>query len=174
MEVFKTMIHSFHEMTPQIDPEARAAQSAEIIGDVTLSPGVSVWYGAVLRGDRGPIRVGEGSNIQDNCVLHTAVSVGSNVTVGHGAILHGCTVEDGALIGMGAIVMDEVVIGAESLVAAGALVTKGKQIPPRSLVMGSPAKVVRPLTEEEIRANADSAPRYRREAEEMLSPATKD
>ena len=108
---------------PAIAPTARAAESAAFIGDVTLGENVTVWYGAVLRGDVGPIRIGRGSNLQDNCAVHCAVgvptAVGENVTVGHGAILHSCTVGDGCLIGMGAILLDGCVIGAGSMVAAG-------------------------------------------------------
>ncbi len=158
------MLHSFRGIAPQPAPDVWAAESAQIIGDVSIESGASIWYGAVLRGDQGHIHIGKRTNIQDNCVLHSSVTVGDGVTVGHGAILHGCTVEDGALIGMGAIIMDGCVIGSGSLVAAGALVTKSKQIPPHSLVMGAPAKVVRELTDEEIEMNANSAAEYLEEA----------
>ncbi len=150
------------------------ADSARITGDVSLGKGVSVWHCAVIRGDGGPIRVGEGTNIQDGCVLHEAVTIGKNVTVGHRAILHGCTVGDGALIGMGAIVLDGCVIGEESMVAAGSLVAGRKKIPPRVLVMGSPAKVVRDLTKEEILENARAAEQYVRNAEGSLPKYTAD
>ena len=159
------MIRSFLDKKPVLHPEARAADSAALVGDVRLDSRSSVWYGAVLRGDEGSIRVGEGSNIQDQAVLHSdpgfPALVGRDVTVGHGAILHGCTVEDGCLIGMGAILLNGCLIGAGSLVAAGALVTQGAVIPPGSLVMGSPARVVRPLTPEEAASLPASARTYR-------------
>ncbi|MFJ1609646.1 gamma carbonic anhydrase family protein [Streptomyces sp. NPDC088253] len=138
---------------PQVDPEAFAAPMSVVIGDVTLHAGASVWYGAVLRADFGPIVIGADSNIQDNCTLHVdpgfPITVGERVSVGHNAVLHGATVEDDCLIGMGATVLNGAVIGAGSLVAAQALVPQGMQVPPGSLVAGVPAKVKRPLTEEE-------------------------
>ncbi|MFE4628513.1 MULTISPECIES: gamma carbonic anhydrase family protein [Streptomyces] len=138
---------------PQVDPEAFTAPTSVVIGDVTLHAGASVWYGAVLRADFGPIVVGADSNIQDNCTLHVdpgfPITVGERVSVGHNAVLHGATVEDDCLIGMGATVLNGAVIGAGSLVAAQALVPQGMRVPPGSLVAGVPAKVKRPLTEEE-------------------------
>ena len=150
--------------SPQVAPTARGAENITLIGDVQLGEDVSIWYGAVLRGDEGRITVGNRCNIQDNCVLHCgydeAVTLGQDVVVGHGAIVHGCTVEDGCLIGMGVTLLNGCVIGAGSIVAAGALVPQGKLIPPGSLVMGVPAKVVRPVTEEEQRHTLDSAAHY--------------
>ncbi|MER7694048.1 gamma carbonic anhydrase family protein [Streptomyces sp. NPDC097610] len=138
---------------PRVDPEAFTAPTSVVIGDVTLHAGASVWYGAVLRADFGPIVVGADSNIQDNCTLHVdpgfPITVGERVSVGHNAVLHGATVEDDCLIGMGATVLNGAVIGAGSLVAAQALVPQGMRVPPGSLVAGVPAKVKRPLTEEE-------------------------
>ncbi|MFE4551493.1 gamma carbonic anhydrase family protein [Streptomyces sp. NPDC056785] len=138
---------------PRVDPEAFTAPTAVVIGDVTLRAGAGVWYGAVLRADCGPIVIGADSNIQDNCTLHVdpgfPVTVGERVSVGHNAVLHGATVEDDCLIGMGATVLNGAVIGAGSLVAAQALVPQGMRVPPGSLVAGVPAKVKRPLTEEE-------------------------
>lgn len=125
------------------------APGAYAVGDVNLGENVNIWYGAVLRGDTGKITVGAGSNIQDNCVLHEETTVGEDCTVGHGAILHGCTVGDRCLIGMGAIVLNGARLGAECMVGAGALVTGKTDAPDGSLLLGSPAKVVRPLTEEE-------------------------
>ena len=125
------------------------APGAYAVGDVNLGENVNIWYGAVLRGDTGKITVGAGSNIQDNCVLHEETTVGEDCTVGHGAILHGCTVGDRCLIGMGAIVLNGAKLGAECMVGAGALVTGKTDAPDGSLLLGSPAKVVRPLTEEE-------------------------
>jgi carbonic anhydrase/acetyltransferase-like protein (isoleucine patch superfamily) len=132
-----------------------------VIGDVTLADGVGIWPTAVLRGDMGAIRIGAFTNIQDGTICHdtgglSETEVGERVTVGHRVILHGCTVGDDSLIGMGAILMDNAVIGAGSIVGAGALVTMGKVIPPGSLVLGSPARVVRATTEEE-RRKIDSA-----------------
>lgn len=158
------LIRSFQDFTPQIHPSARLAETAAVIGDVALEENVTIWYGAVLRGDVGPIRIGRGSNIQDNCTVHCAVDVptvvGENVVVGHGAILHSCTVGDGCLIGMGSILLDGCVIGEGSVIAAGALVPPGKSIPPRSLVMGVPGRVVRQVTEEEAAATLANAARY--------------
>jgi gamma-carbonic anhydrase len=138
---------------PQIDPTAFIAPSADLLGDVTIGPRASVWYQAVLRGDINRITVGEGSNIQDGSVLHLSAEfgchVGAYVTVGHKAMLHACTIGDECLIGMGSIVLDGVEIGERCLVGAGALITQGRKIPPGSLVLGSPAKVVRTLSAEE-------------------------
>lgn len=126
------------------------ANTAVVVGDVTLGENVSIWHGAVLRGDSGAITVGDNSNVQDNCVLHEAVTIGSGVSVGHGAILHGCTVGDDCVIGMGAIILDGAVIGQNCLVGAGALVTGKMNAPDGSLILGNPAKVVKELTPEQI------------------------
>ncbi|WP_369245038.1 gamma carbonic anhydrase family protein [Streptomyces sp. R41] len=138
---------------PQVDQEAFAAPTSVVVGDVTLRAGASVWYGAVLRADCGPIVIGAGSNVQDNCSLHVdpgfPISIGERVSIGHNAVVHGATVEDDCLIGMGATVLNGAVIGAGSLVAAQALVPQGMQVPPGSLVAGVPAKVKRQLTDEE-------------------------
>lgn len=148
--------------TPEIHKEARIAENAAIIGDVTLGAGVSVWYGAVIRGDACAIRVGENSNVQDCCCLHGAkdTTVGKNVTIGHGAIVHGCTVEDNCLIGMGATILDGAVIGEGSIIGAGALVSEGKVIPPRSLVVGVPGKVLREVTDEQFEGILKNAALY--------------
>lgn len=155
------MIYSLGEFTPDIHPTAWVAPQAVVLGRVRLGAEASVWYGAVLRGDLEAIEIGESSNIQDLCVVHTdhgqVCRVGAGVTVGHRAILHSAWVEDGCLVGMGAILLGGCHIGEESLVAAGSLVPQGKTYPPRSLIMGSPAKVIRSLTTDEIehiRANA--------------------
>ncbi|MGW1892612.1 gamma carbonic anhydrase family protein [Streptomyces sp. NPDC002004] len=138
---------------PKVDPEAFTAPTSVVVGDVTLHAGASVWYGAVLRGDCGPIVLGADSNIQDNCTVHVdpgfPVTIGERVSVGHNAVVHGCTVENDCLIGMGATVLNGAVIGEGSLVAAQALVPQGMQVPPGSLVAGVPAKVKRRLTDEE-------------------------
>ena len=138
---------------PQIDPTAYVAPQAVVIGDVRLAAHSSVWPTAVLRGDINFIEIGEGSNIQDGCIIHLAddlpTRVGKLVTVGHRAILHACIVEDECLIGMGATILDEAIIGKGSIIGAHALVTKGMRVPPGSLVLGSPAKIVRRLDEQE-------------------------
>ncbi|GAA2916961.1 gamma carbonic anhydrase family protein [Streptomyces mexicanus] len=138
---------------PRVDEQAFVAPTATVVGDVVLGAGASVWYGAVLRGDVEKIAVGANSNVQDNCTLHAdpgfPVSVGERVSIGHNAVVHGATVEDDCLIGMGATVLNGAVIGAGSLVAAQALVPQGMRVPPGSLVAGVPAKVRRELTQEE-------------------------
>jgi carbonic anhydrase/acetyltransferase-like protein (isoleucine patch superfamily) len=148
----------------EVDGSAFVADDARLLGRVRLGPQSSVWYGCVLRGDTDRIEIGARSNVQDLTVVHCdegePVIVGEGVTVGHRVVLHGCTVGDGALIGMGAVVLNRAVIGAQCLVGAGALVTGGKVIPPRMLVLGSPARAVRPLTEEELADLADSAAHY--------------
>lgn len=169
------MLHTLDGHTPQLHPEARLAANATVVGEVSIDTAASVWYGAVLRGDECPIQVSAGSNIQDLAMVHGdqgfPVVIGRNVTVGHGAILHGCTVEDGCLIGMGAILLNGCVIGAGSLVAAGALVTQDTVIPPNSLVMGSPAKAVRPLRPDEQASLPHSAQLYQELAAAQLPPA---
>ena len=149
------MIRPFRGVYPQISESAYVDESAQIIGDVHLGAQSSVWCNAVLRGDMYYIRIGDRSNIQDNCVLHTRTGekptiLEDEVTVGHSVTLHGCYVERGALIGIGSIVLDDVRVGAKSLVAAGSLLSPGTIIPPRSLVMGMPGRVKRPLTDEEV------------------------
>ncbi|WP_312642280.1 gamma carbonic anhydrase family protein [Hydrogenoanaerobacterium sp.] len=149
---------------PTIDESSLILQGAVVTGDVTIGRGCSVWYNAVLRGDIAPIVVGEGSNVQDCSVLHVdhsnPIIVGKGVTIGHGAILHGCEIGDNSLIGMGAIVLNGVKIGKDCMVGAGALVTQGTQVPDGSLILGNPAKVKRPLTQEEIEHNKTNAAEY--------------
>lgn len=132
------------------DPDVLIAEGAVVVGDVKLDKGVSVWYNAVLRGDESPIEVGENTNIQDGAILHARAVVGSNCTVGHCAIIHGCTVGSHTLIGMGSILLDGAKIGNHCIVGAGALVTGKLDAPDGSMILGSPAKVVRPLTQEEM------------------------
>ena len=164
------MIISYHGKTPQTGQAAFVAANAAVTGDVTLGKDSSVWFSAVIRGDGPPIRIGERSNIQDGCVLHAdpgyPLTVGNSVTVGHGAILHGCTVGDGTLIGMGAIVLNGAKIGNNCIVGAGALVTGGKEFEDGTLILGSPAKAVRRLTEEEIASSLNSAEHYVLQAKE--------
>lgn len=168
------LIKAINGATPQIDASARLAESAVVTGDMVLGADVSVWYGAVLRGDAGEIRVGRGSNVQDNVVVHCsagmAAVIGENVVVGHGAVLHSCHIEDNCLVGMGAILLDGCVIGEGSIIGAGALVSPGKAIPPRSLVMGVPGKVMREVSEEEVRGTRDNAAQYVKEGRELLLP----
>jgi carbonic anhydrase/acetyltransferase-like protein (isoleucine patch superfamily) len=143
------MIYELDGIRPQIDETAWVAPTAVLIGNVIVEAGANIWFGAVLRGDNEPITVGAGSNVQENAVLHTdmgfPLTIGANCTIGHKAMLHGCTIEAGSLIGMGATLLNGAKIGAGSLVGACALVTEGKEIAPGSLVMGAPAKVVRDL-----------------------------
>ncbi len=170
-------LHALEGTAPDAS-ENWVAPGARLIGKVVLRPRASVWFNAVLRGDNEPIVIGEGSNIQDGCVLHTdmgyPLTVGANCTVGHLAILHGCTIGDGALIGMGAMVMNGARVGSGALIGAGAMVTEGKEIPDGALVMGRPGKVVRMLEPEEIAKLLLSAEGYRRQAERYragLTPA---
>lgn len=156
------IIKSCNGKKPQIHENAYLAENVSIIGDVVLEKGVNVWYGAVIRGDANFIRVGENSNVQDCCCLHGAkgTTVGKGVTIGHGAIVHGCTIEDNCLIGMGATILDGAVIGEGSIVGAGALVGEGKVIPPRSLVVGVPGKVIREVSDEQYQGILQNAATY--------------
>ena len=142
------------------DENVFIADTAVVVGDVTLEKGVSVWFQAVVRGDEGAIRVGENTNIQDAAILHSHTTVGKNCTIGHGAIVHGCTVGDDTLIGMGATVLNGARIGSNCIVGAGALVTGKMDAPDGSMILGSPAKVVRPLTEAEIESNREACRGY--------------
>jgi len=152
------------DKTPAIDETAYVAVEAAVIGDVHLARNTSVWAGAVLRGDNEPITIGEGSNVQEGVVMHTdpgcPLTIGQGVTIGHQAMLHGCTVHDGSLIGIQAVVLNRAVIGRHCLVGAGAVVTEDKVFPERSLILGAPAKVVRSLTDEEVAGLQRSAQGY--------------
>jgi carbonic anhydrase/acetyltransferase-like protein (isoleucine patch superfamily) len=152
-------------IAPRLPPGfCLVAETATVIGNVTLAEDTGIWFGAVLRGDNELISIGRGSNIQDLCMLHTdpgfPLTVGEGCTIGHRAILHGCTIGDNALIGMGAIVLNGARVGRDCLIGAGALVTEGKDIPDGSLVVGAPGKVIRALTPEEIERNRRSAAHY--------------
>ena len=136
------------------------APNATLVGETSLAPGVNIWYGAVLRGDSGCICLGEGTNVQDNCVIHEKTTVGAYCTVGHGAILHGCTLKDGCLVGMGAILLDGAVLEEGCMVGAGALVTGKIHTEPGSLLLGNPAKVIKQLTPQQIQANRQNAQHY--------------
>lgn len=158
------LILAFDGHEPQIDPDAWVAPNASVIGQVRIAADANVWFGAVMRGDIAEIVLGERSNLQDNAVIHTESGnptiIGADVSIGHGAIVHGCVVEDGCLIGMNATVLNGAVIGANSLVAAGALVLEGTVIPPRSLVAGVPAKVRRELSDDEVAGLLGNSARY--------------
>ena len=154
------MILEFNKNSPVVGEKVFIAENASVIGDVTLKDGANVWFSAVLRGDEGEIVIGENSNGQDNCTVHGKVSVGRGVTIGHNAIIHGCTIGDNSLIGMGATILDGAVIGKNCIIGAGALVTGGTIIPDGAMALGAPAKIRRELTEEEIAANAKNAEEY--------------
>ncbi len=166
------MIESFDMKVPMIDVSCFVAENAVVLGDVILGSLSSVWFNAVIRADLGRISIGRRSNIQDASVLHIeageSCSIGDDVTVGHGAILHGCVVRDRVLVGMGSVIMNGADIGSDSIVGAGSLVTEGTVVPPRSLVFGAPAKVKRALTDEEVAGIAASAERYSRNASHYI------
>ena len=157
-------IYQLDDMQPTLHESVWVADSAQVMGNVTLAEGCSVWFGAVLRGDTDTITIGKGSNIQDNSVLHadigTPLVIGENVTVGHQVMLHGCTIGDGSLIGIQAVVLNGAKIGKYCLVGAGALVTEGKEFPDGCLIVGSPAKAVRQLSDAQIEGLKMSARHY--------------
>ena len=157
-------IYQLGEFAPEIDASSFVADSATLVGKVTLRANTSVWFGATLRGDNERITIGENSNVQEGAVMHTdmgyPLTVGKNVTIGHQAMLHGCTIGDGALIGIQAVILNGAKIGAGCLVGAGALVTEGKDFPDNSLIIGSPAKAVRTLTAEDTARLLGSADSY--------------
>lgn len=152
------------EKNTKINSEAFIAETADVVGDVTIGEGSSMWYGAVARGDMSYIKIGKKTNIQDNATVHVDTDlpciIGDYVTVGHNAVVHGCEVGNNCLIGMGAIILNGAVIGDNCIIAAGSLITEGAVIPPNSLVMGSPGKVRREVTAEEIETIKDNAVRY--------------
>jgi carbonic anhydrase/acetyltransferase-like protein (isoleucine patch superfamily) len=166
------MVHKFKDISPKIGEKTWIAPSADVIGDVTVGQDCSIWFGCVVRGDVHYISIGDRTNIQDLSMIHVThykkadksdgnpTVIGNDVTIGHRVMLHGCTIEDACLIGMSATILDGAVIGKESIVGAGALVTKNKVFPPRSLIMGSPAKVVKELSDEEVKELYASASRY--------------
>jgi carbonic anhydrase/acetyltransferase-like protein (isoleucine patch superfamily) len=159
------MIYKFNNEYPVINKDSFVAESADIIGDVTICENVSIWFGAVIRGDINPIFIGKGTNVQDNCVLHTRTGdnkiwIGQNVTIGHSAVIHGATIGSYSLIGMGSIILDDAQIGNYTIIGAGSLVPSGKKIPDGVLCLGSPAKIIRELTPEEKRGLENSAATY--------------
>ncbi|MFO7649216.1 MULTISPECIES: gamma carbonic anhydrase family protein [Halomonas] len=157
-------IYQYGEHRPELQDDVYVAETADVIGQVTLGRGASVWYQAVLRGDTDHLEVGEESNIQDGAVLHAdpgfPLRVGKGVTVGHQAMLHGCTIGDGSLVGIQAVILNGAVIGENCLVAAGAVVKEGAEFPPRSLIVGAPARVVRELSEEAVEGLRRNAAGY--------------
>jgi carbonic anhydrase/acetyltransferase-like protein (isoleucine patch superfamily) len=159
------LLKGYAGKAPRIDADAWLADDATVTGDVTLGPGASLWFGVVVRGDVNHVRIGARSNVQDLSVVHVTggthpTVIGEDVTVGHRVVLHGCTVHDRCLIGIGSVVLDGAEIGPEAMVGAGALVPPGMRVPPRTLVMGTPAKVKRALTDEEVAHLRESAARY--------------
>jgi carbonic anhydrase/acetyltransferase-like protein (isoleucine patch superfamily) len=158
------MIGNFKNQKPKIDESCFIAPTADVIGDVTIGENSSIWYKTVLRGDVNKIVIGSNTNIQDGSIVHVAgkypTIIGNNVTIGHGAIVHGCTIQDSAFIGMGAIILDGAVIGEGALIGAGALITEGKEIPPYSLAVGVPAKVIKQLSQEYINMAKNRAIEY--------------
>jgi len=166
-------VYSLDGVGPQVAASAWVADSAQVMGAVDLAEDVSIWFGTVIRGDTERIRIGRGSNIQDGSVLHADIgkplTVGEGVTVGHQVMLHGCTIGDGSLIGIGAVVLNGARIGRDCLVGARALVTEGKDFPDGSMILGSPAKVVRPLTPDEVAGLRRSAQGYVKNADRFRS-----
>ena len=162
------MKYSLDGVSPELGADVWIAPTAVVIGKVVLEEAVSIWFGAVLRGDTEMIWVGAGANVQENCVLHTdpghPLLIGANCTVGHGAILHGCSIGEGSLIGMGATVLNGARIGKGCLIGAGSLVTEGKDIPDGTMVMGRPGRVTRPLSPDEVARLLASAAHYRANA----------
>jgi carbonic anhydrase/acetyltransferase-like protein (isoleucine patch superfamily) len=160
------MILTFKEKTPGLSKDVFIADNASVIGDVEIGDNSSVWFGSVIRGDIAPIRIGHESNIQDLTVIHvsrssnTIMYIGDNVTVGHSVILHACFVSNACLIGMGSTILDDVVLGEESIVGAGALLSKGKTYPPRSMILGSPAQIIRTVSDSEVAAIYESSKIY--------------
>ena len=159
------MIKAFQDSLPKLGQKVYISENAAVIGNVTLGDEVNIWFGSVLRGDMHYIKIGNRSNIQDNAVVHVTtgvspVKIGSGVTVGHAAIIHGCTIEDDCMIGMGAIIMDDAVLGSGSLVGAGALVPPNMKVPPKSLVVGMPGKVIREINNEEHKMILDRPQEY--------------
>jgi len=157
-------VYSIDDKYPQLAEPVWIAPNATVIGDVRLGRNASIWWNVVARGDTDPITIGENTNIQDNSVLHTDIgiplTIGAGVTVGHMAMVHGCTIGNDSLIGIGAIVLNHAVIGRECLIGAGSLIPEGKEIPDRSLIMGSPGRVIRQLTDEEVAKLRASAAHY--------------
>lgn len=167
------MLHKYRDHLPQVGRDVFIAPGADVIGDVTIGDRVNIWYGVVIRGDMAPITIGEGSNIQDLSMVHVdfnkPTDIGKNVTIGHSAIIHACTIGDNTLIGMGATILDGAKIGKHVIIGANSLVSQNKEIPDNSLVFGSPAKVIRTLSDEEIEFLDHHAITYQELAKEYLT-----
>jgi carbonic anhydrase/acetyltransferase-like protein (isoleucine patch superfamily) len=166
-------IYQFADRKPVIDASAFVAAEATVIGDVVLAEDASVWHGVVIRGDNARITVGKGSNVQDGAVLHAdegcPLTIGDNVTVGHQAMLHGCTIGEGSLVGIQAVVLNNVVIGKNCLIGAGAIITEGKQFPDNSLIVGAPARLVREMSPEQVLKVGENARHYAAHQKEYRS-----
>jgi gamma-carbonic anhydrase len=176
--MYTMSLYELKGVAPRLGRDVYVAEGARVIGDVHLDDEASVWFGAVLRGDYMPIRVGARTNIQDNAVVHitsgqAGATLGDDVTVGHSAIIHGCTIGSGCLVGMGSIVLDGAVVGDGSFIAAGSLVTPGTLIAERSFVIGSPAKVVRSVTDRDLVAIREAGSHYVEYAREFRSACTR-
>jgi carbonic anhydrase/acetyltransferase-like protein (isoleucine patch superfamily) len=172
------MIRTFQGIRPTIPTSCFIEETAVVIGNVVMGENCSVWFHAVIRGDVHYIRIGERTNVQDLCMLHVThdthpLIIGSGVTIGHHVVLHGCTIQDRVLVGMGAIIMDGAVIGEDSVVGAGALVVEGTVVPPKSLILGSPAKVKRSVTEKELAWIKESAENYVKYARQYMGDPAK-
>jgi carbonic anhydrase/acetyltransferase-like protein (isoleucine patch superfamily) len=164
------LLIEYHGKRPRVAEDVFLAPTAVLVGDVTVEAGASIWFGAVLRGDFGPIVIGAGANVQDNAVIHVGVdwptTIGANVTVGHCAVLEGCTIGDGAIIGMNATVLPRAVIGSEAVVAAGSVVAEGMQVPARTLAAGAPARIKKELAGSSLEWVRMAAGDYREKARE--------
>ena len=147
-------INNSNNLKPKVDDSVKLFKGSHVVGDVTIGENSSVWYNAVIRGDRGPIIIGKNSNVQDNCVIHCSdtltTALGDYVSVGHGAIIHGCQIGENVIIGMNATILNDAIIGNDSIIGAGSVVTEGKEFPDRSLIIGTPGKLIRELTDEEV------------------------
>ncbi|MFZ5642361.1 MAG: gamma carbonic anhydrase family protein [Bacillota bacterium] len=165
-------MYGYKDYLPEVDESVFIAPGSRIVGKVKIGPYSSVWYNTVVRGDADFVTIGSGTNIQDNCTLHEdpgfPLVIGNNISVGHGCILHGCTIEDNVLVGMGAIILNGAKIGAGSVVGAGSLVVQGMEIPPGHLVMGLPAKIIRPLGVDEALNFRNMAARYKQRSQYIL------
>ena len=173
------IIRELNGHTPQFGSDCFIAENATIIGDVVMGDNCSVWFNAVIRGDVNYIRIGGRTNVQDLCMLHVThdthpLIIGHEVTIGHSAILHGCTINDRVLVGMGAVIMDGAVIGKDSVVGAGALVVEGTVVPPKSVILGSPARVRRPANDKELAWIKESAANYVKYARQYLTDSGKN
>ncbi|TWH49046.1 gamma carbonic anhydrase family protein [Sporomusa sp. KB1] len=172
----ESSLFRYKDLSPEIDNSVFLAAGVRVIGDVSIAKNSSVWYNTVVRGDINPIKIGQYTNIQDNCTVHVMYDfpciIGDYITVGHNVILHGCTVADNCLIGMGAILLGYAEIGENCIIGAGSLITERKKIPPNSLVMGSPGKIIRQVSPEEIEAIRNSALKYAEIAQNYMRSST--